>query len=61
MSSRTLEKPATLVPCAHHFLHKDGTIYELQTLLRHRGIDMNTFMYGGIDAKNDEKTMPYDF
>jgi integrase len=46
---------------AYHFLRKGGTINQLQVLLGHRGIDMTVFMYGGIAAKNTEKTTPYDF
>lgn len=46
---------------AYHFLRKGGTINQLQVLLGHRGIDMTVYMYGGIAAKNSEKTTPYDF
>jgi site-specific recombinase XerD len=46
---------------AYHFLRKGGTINQLQVMLGHRGIDMTVFMYGGIAAKNTEKTTPYDF
>lgn len=46
---------------AYHFLRKGGTLNQLQALLGHRGIDMTVFMYGGIAAKNSEKTTPYDF
>lgn len=46
---------------AYHFLRKGGTLNQLQVLLGHRGIDMAILMYGGIAAKNTEKTTPYNF
>ncbi|AZZ38314.1 hypothetical protein CIK05_06705 [Bdellovibrio sp. qaytius] len=41
---------------AYHFLRKGGTLNQLQVLLGHRSIDMTVYMYGGIAAKNTEKT-----